>query len=121
MDSDFKAQDDLAQVPLPPMPDVPAIEEEQQEADIETTKAAQPYWHPAWETVQDKFQGLVDTYSANNALVHKDLPADEFKIRMSAEATVAAHLTDIMEDVKRAVESVDSRPKPGKRPATGGK
>lgn len=120
--SDFAAADDMAPIPIMPNPDVPAIEEDQVTDDVETTKEAQPFWHPAWETVQKKFETNIATYSANNALAYKDLDAFDFKVRVTSEAAIAEILTGIMEDVKRAVESVEqqpARPKPAKRPVRG--
>lgn len=117
--------DDQAPVPLSPFAvsqDVPAIDEDQQEDDAATQKEAAPYWHPAWETVEEKFREQLAVYKANNALVYKDLPADEFKIRMSSEAVVAEILEKVMEDVKRAVETVEQqpkRPKPARQPKSG--
>ena len=119
--SDFKKEsprDDSAIVPsvFAIATDVPAVETDQNEDDKETTKQAAPYWHPAWAAVEDRFNELLKTYGdPANATLYKDLPADEFKIRMLAEAVVHSELEKIMEDVKRAVESVESRPKPAER------
>lgn len=117
--SDFAPVDDQSPVPMAPMPELPAIAADISADEIEEEKRAQPYWHPAWAEVQKIMEDAIAEYSANNALVYKDLPADEFKIRMCSEDAVAVILKNIMEDVKRAVESVEHRPKPAKRPRSG--
>lgn len=114
------------QAPIPALgqafsvtPDVDTVTG-QSEDDKQTDRAAAPYWHPAWETVQERFEELLETYgNPANATIYRDFPDDEFKIRMLTEATVHQELTKIMEDVKRAVESVESRPKPAKQPKSG--
>ncbi len=117
---DTAALDDVAPIPVAPMPELPTVEEDQAQDETEDAKLAQAYWHPAWSKVQEKFQEVLDRYgSKDNALAYKDLPADEFKIKMIAEATVKQEWEKIMEDVKRAVESFESRPKPAKRSKSG--
>jgi hypothetical protein len=86
----------------------------------ETDREAAPYWSAAWETVQEKFEAVLETYGqTSNAMQYKDLPADEFKIKMLTEAAIRTEITKIMEDVQRAVESVESRPKPAKQSNAG--
>lgn len=108
--------DDQAPPPIGPTFDVPETVAADQSADeIQEAKDAAPFWHPAWETVQAKFEEKINAYGeSSNALVLKDKPADEFKIDMIVAAIVTAELTEIMEDVKRAVESIERRPKPAK-------
>jgi hypothetical protein len=98
--------DDSAPVPI--APEIPAIEEQQEEANQNDQQTAQAYWHPAWSKVQEMFEQKLEAYKLNGALAHQQLPADEFKIRMMVDAHVNAVLEEIMEDVKRAVESVES-------------
>lgn len=123
--SDFAPTDDMAPIPVAPMAEVaPVIEEDQQADDTEDAKLAAAYWHPAWEKVQDKMQETLDSYGdPGNAVAYKDMPADEFKIKMLTEATVRAEWNKIMEDVKRAVQSVEQQqrkgPKPAKQPRSG--
>jgi len=125
--SDFSATpDDMSPVPGGPgfaiQEDVPAVAPNSPENtadDIATDKEAAPYWHPAWESVQDKFNALLDSYDGNNVMQFKDLPPAEFQIKVLAQQTVRAELTKIMEDVQRAVESVEQRPKPGKQSKSG--
>jgi hypothetical protein len=110
--------DDQAPIPVAPLSvDIPAIEEDQSEANVEDLKTSQAYWHPAWSKVQDMFEAKLEAYKTNGAVTHADLPAEEFKIRLLTDAHVAAVIEEIMEDVKRAVESVEST----KRRTTGGK
>lgn len=103
--------DDVA--PIPTMPDIPAIEEQQEEANHEDAKTAQAYWHPAWSKVQEMFEQKLEAYRTNGAIAHADVPAQEFKIRLLTDAHVASVLEEIMEDVKRAVESVESTKRSG--------
>lgn len=101
-------------------PDVPAVDVDQDDDDKETTERAQPYWHPAWEKVQERFEQEIEARNpAGGANVHRELPAEEFKIRMIVDADVVAVLESIMEDVKSAVEQVESRPKRGQSNAGG--
>lgn len=120
MAKDFKQDpsplDDQGPMPMPPMPELPTIEEDLAADETEDDKLAQAYWSPAWGPVQEKLQAILDTYGdPANAVVYKDLPAEEFKVRMLSEAAVRTEITKIMEDVKRAVESIESRPKPAER------
>jgi hypothetical protein len=92
---------------------------DQQEDDRETSRQAAPYWHPAWEKVQDEFEEKIAAYGdPGNALAYKDLPAEEFKLRMLTEATVRGELKTIMENVKSAVEQSE-QPKPSKQQSGG--
>lgn len=117
---DFAPTDDMAPIPVAPMPELPTIEEDQAKDETEDSKLAQAYWHPAFAKVQEKMQEVMDRYGdPGNAVAYKDLPADEFKIKMLTEAAIRAEWTKIMEDVQRAVESIESRPKPGKQPKSG--
>jgi hypothetical protein len=99
--------------------DIPAIDDDQNQDDIETDRQAAPYWHPAWAPVQEKFEEFLEIHGYNSAESHRELPADEFKIRMLVDAECANLVERLMEDVKRAVESVESRPKPTKQPKSG--
>lgn len=119
--------DDQSPVPAAPFSiaqDIPALDpnapgNDQSEDDKTTDREAAPFWSAAWESVQEKFEAVLDTYGQPaNALQYKDLPADEFKIKMLSEATVHTEITKIMEDVHRAVESVEQRPKPDKQSAS---
>lgn len=135
--SDFKKkgdQDEAQHTPtddMAPVPsfniatDIPALDEtnpdnQQSKDDQETDKMAAPMWHPSWEKVQQRFEEEIATRNpAGGANTHRELPADEFKIRMIVDSDVVGILETIMEDVKRAVESVESRPKPAKRSQPG--
>jgi hypothetical protein len=117
--------DDQSPIPAAPFSiaqDIPALDpnadgNDQSEDDKSTDREAAPFWSPAWESVQEKFEAVLDTYGQpGNAIQYKDLPADEFKIKMLTEAAVHTEITKIMEDVHRAVESVEQRPKPDKQP-----
>lgn len=99
--------------------DVPAIKDDQQADDADLKKQAAPYWHPAWAVVQEKFEDLLEAYDGNNVLQFKDLPADEFKIKLLANQAVHAEISKIMEDVKSAVEEIESQPKRRQQPAAG--
>lgn len=118
---DIPALDDMSPTPTFDVSrEVPAIEAEQSEGEKEEDALAAAYWHPSWQAVQEKFEQKIEAYASTaSAIVLKDKPADEFKIDMLVAAIVTAELTGIMEDVKRAVESVDQRPKPAKRPKSG--
>lgn len=116
---DPTALDDMAPVPVAPMPELPTIQEDLAADETEDDKLAQAYWHPAWGKVQKMFEDVVERYGSNNAIAYKDLPPVEFQIKLLTEAAVSSEITKIMEDVKRAVESVESRPKPGKQPKSG--
>lgn len=125
--SDFsRTPDDASPIPAAPFSiaaDVPAVDDnspDNQADDVATTKEAAAYWHPAWETVQQKFQDLLDAYDGNNVTQFKDLPPQEFQVKVLAQAVVREEIKKIMEDVQRAVESVEQRPKPGKQPSSQG-
>ena len=101
-------------------PDVDT-ETDQDADDKETNQWAAPRWHPAWDKVQDIFEEEIASRNpAGGANSHRELPADEFKIRMITDADVVAVLEGIMEKVKSAVEQSEQQPKRAK-PATGGK
>lgn len=122
--SDFSpVADDYSPPPLAPSPEAPAIIEEQDQAENETLKTAQPYYHAAWESVMKVFDDKIASYAdSSNAIVLKDQIAEEFKISMLVAAIVTGEIKSIKEDVLRAVESVEqqpSRPKPEERPRTG--
>lgn len=121
--SDFSAvEDEASPVPMMGMAlpaELPTTETDQSEDDKETQKQAAPYWHPAWESVGKIFTDKIKSYGdLQNALVHKDKPADEFKTDLLVAAVVSQELTNIMEDVKRAVESVEQS-KPAKQSKRG--
>lgn len=112
--TDFRADDTMA--PPPVMPEVPAIAEDQIQDDIETTQMAEPYWHPAWAPVEKRFKEALEAYGGNNAMAYKDLPADEFKIKMMSERVVYDLVKELMEDVKSAVEAVEQQPSRPRQP-----
>lgn len=92
-------------------PEAPSVSQEQLEAEKENEQQAAPYWHPAWAKVQERFEEILESYGGNNAAAYKDLPPDEFKIRMMSESVVHAEISKIMEDVKSAVEQSQQQPK----------
>jgi L-lactate utilization protein LutC len=59
--------------------------------------------------VEEKFRQLLEEYDGNNIMQYKDLPAQEFQVKVLAQAVVRAEITKLMEDVKDAVQSVESR------------
>jgi len=116
--SDFATVDDQAPVPtsFDIARDVPAITEDQVKDDQETNNEAAPFWHPAWASVQRKFEELLEAYDGNNILQFKDLPIDEFKVRVLANQTVREEIKKIMEDVQNAVEAIEQQPNRPKQP-----
>jgi hypothetical protein len=127
--SDFsRTPDDASPIPAAPFSiasDVPAVDPDSpdnQADEIAENKEAAPRWHPAWDTVQERFeQEIASRNPAGGANTHRDLPAEEFKIRMIVDSDVVGILESIMEDVKRAVDSTEQRPKPAKQPSTKGR
>jgi L-lactate utilization protein LutC len=107
--------DDVALIPSDSFAiaqDVPAVgpSDPQTKADeAAENKEAAPYWHPAWEVVEEKLRQLLEEYDGNNIMQYKDLPAQEFQVKVLAQAVVRAEITKLMEDVRHAVQSVESR------------
>lgn len=112
--------DDVSPVPAAPFSitaDVPAVDPNSPDNladDAATEKEASPRWHPAWDSVQEKFEAILEEYDGNNVVQFKDLPAEDFKIKVLAQQVVRNEIKKIMEDTQRAVESVEQRPKRAK-------
>lgn len=99
---------------LPTEPDIQqTVVSDMAEANQSDLKTAQAYWHPAWSRVEQIFTERLAAYRLNGALAHQDVPSDEFKIRMLTDAHVASVIEEIMDEVKRAVDSVESTKRSG--------
>lgn len=118
--TDFAPTDDQAPIPIPPMPELSTVEEDLAQDEVEETKKAQAFWHPAWAEVQKLYDVKREEYGDPlRALKYSDLPAEEFKIKMLTEAAVYAEIVRLEGDVKDAVAAVErhtERPKQPKRP-----
>lgn len=101
-------------------PETPEVDKEQEEADKETNQWAAPRWHSAWDKVQEVFEDEIASRNpAGGANSHRELPADEFKIRMITDADVVAVLEGIMERIQSAVEQSEQQPKRKKQSQPG--
>jgi hypothetical protein len=105
--------------PFSVAPETPAVDQDQDDANVEINKRAAPYWHPAWERVQEVFEEFIAVHGTNSAELHAELPADEFKIRMIVDARASALVETLMEDVKSAVEQSEQQPKRKQQPTKG--
>lgn len=99
--------DNYSLKPIAPTLEAPEQDEDDVLLDAKDNAVAQAYFHPAWVEVEQRF---IDEIEKRNsvATIPDNLPADEFKIEALSNQKCRAFLIGVLEEVKNAVNAVES-------------